>query len=100
MTAPQLSSIAALILSLLFGYLPGLQGWYDKLTSQYKALVMGALLVVVAVGSLAYTCDFAAACLQADWKSYLDVLIAALVANVGTYTLLVRPFHNAPGRTA
>lgn len=96
MTAEQLASLAGIILSLLFGYFPGLQAWYDTRTSQEKALVMAGVLVLGAGGSLALACNFESACLTSDWRAYWDALLAALVANVSTYILLVRPFHNAP----
>ena len=48
MTAEELASIAGIVLSLLFSYIPGLKDAYDGLDGDYKRLVMGLSLVVVA----------------------------------------------------
>ena len=91
MTPEQLASYIAIVLSLAFGYIPGLKNWYASLSSEYRALTMGALLLVVSAGALAYNCQFQVACLQSNWQSYASVLISALVANQATYLLAVKP---------
>ena len=40
MDSKMLASIAGVVLSLAFFYIPGLSGWYKKQSSQVKSLVM------------------------------------------------------------
>jgi hypothetical protein len=88
---------AGMLLSLAFGYLPGLRGWYERQDSQRKALVMlaalAATVVVILVGScyLRYawiTCD------EAGWKLLASMFLYALLANQGTYQI-TRHFKQA-----
>ena len=96
MTAEQISAIAATALSLFLAYFPFVKGWYDPLPNPQKVTVTGLLLVLVTAAALAYNCraDAAglAACVAANWPAYASALIAALVANQGTYLLFVKPF--------
>jgi len=98
MTAEQLSAAAAVVLSLALAYIPGLKDAYDKLANPYKVTLTGILLVVVAVGALAWSCraaqDGFGACLSAGWEQYANALIAALIASQATYTLAVKPFKS------
>ena len=84
-----------IVLSLAFGYVPGLRSWYETQDGERKALVMLAALLataaIVAGGScwLDYgwvTCD------QAGWKMLLELFVAALIGNQAAYTVGVRPF--------
>lgn len=96
MTPETISALVGIVLSLAFGYLPGLRTWYDSLQSEQKAALMGLLIVVIAAGSLAYACKLEAACLTLNWEQAFSVLIAALVANQSVYAIAVRPFRNPP----
>ena len=90
MTATELGSIAGIVLSLAFSYVPGLKGTYDKLSGDYKRLVMAALLLVTAGAVLGLSCAGMLAnveCTQAGALGLLKVFIAALIANQGTYLL-------------
>lgn len=94
MTAEQIASLAGVLLSLLFAYVPGVEAWYGGLDGTIKRIVMGGLLIVAAAGSLGWTCyqggGDVAACLTANWQTYLTALVAALVANQATFMLAVR----------
>ena len=96
MTSEQISALAGLILSLSLAYIPGLSSWYSALENPKKVFVTGIVIVVAAVGSLAWNCraDPAGlvACLNQNYSVYLSALIAALVANQASFTLLVKPF--------
>ena len=99
MTPEYLASVAGIVLSLIFGYVPGLKEWFDLQTSQRKAQVMGLALILVAGGAFGLACAQIATATGLDITcdvpgavSVVKVLIAALVANQAAYLLLVRPF--------
>lgn len=82
------AALAGAILSLVFFYVPGAKGWYEKLEPQRKQWVMlGALLLAVAgrfglscAGrSEAFTCDIDGGI------SALETFVLAIVANAGVY---------------
>ena len=56
MTPQTLSTAAAVLLSLLFSYVPGISSWYDKLDATRKRLIMLSLLVLIAAGSFGIAC--------------------------------------------
>lgn len=87
MTPESLSALSGLVLSLALSYVPGLNSVFDSLSADQKRVTVGGLLVLCALGSLAYTCQFDTACLTANWQQYVSVLVAALVANQSTYLL-------------
>ena len=93
MNAESISALSGTILSLALAYIPGLKDAYDKLPARNKALVMGLLLVLAAAGSLAWSCRAEAdvfGCVSGSFEAYLRALFTALIANQGTYSLLVR----------
>lgn len=93
MTAEQLSSVAGVILSLACSYLPGLRDRFDALAPTQKQLVMGALLIVAAVGVFSGACLGVVdgiACTRTDALGLLSTLIAALVANQSVYLITRR----------
>lgn len=95
MSVQELGAIAGIILSLAVAYLPKVKDWYDAKDTQGKAQVMGALLVVSAVGVFALSCAKLyglVPCTVDGAKELVGVLIAALVANQSTFLLAVRPF--------
>lgn len=95
-----LASMAGLVLSLAFAYMPGLSDWYDGKNSQTKALIMAGLLLVVAAASYGLSCtgNFAYfECSEAGAWTAVEVFIAALVANQGTY-MITRNIHAEPER--
>lgn len=97
MTSQTLSTTAAVLLSLLFSYVPGLSGWYAALDATRKRLIMLALLALVAGGAFALACS--------EWSAYfgltltcdqpgavvlLQSLALALAANQSTYLITPR----------
>ena len=94
MTPQTISTTAAVLLSLLFSYVPGLSGWYAALDATHKRLIMLALLVLVAGGAFGLACT--------EWSAYfaleltcdqpgavvlLQSLALALAANQSTYLI-------------
>ncbi len=91
MSAEGLASIAGVVLSLVFSYVPGVKGWFEVLDKAYKQLIMGILLVVVAVGVFGVACsgwlDVGVVCSQEGAIGLIQTLIAALVANQAVYLI-------------
>ena len=94
MTAETLTAVAGLVLSLLFSYVPGLNGWFDALESTYKRIIMLVLLIVVAGGAYALACvgaseqlGLAVTCDYEGGVVLARVFIAALVANQAAYAI-------------
>ena len=91
MSAENLGAIAGVVLSLLFSYIPGLSDWFAGLDKGNKQALMGVLLVLVAAGVFGLNCahlfDFGLACSTAGAVDFVQVLIAALVANQGMYLI-------------
>lgn len=86
--------VAGAILSLAFGYLPGLRPWFEALDGIRKAQVMGILLILAAVLVFLLACytpyQWATCSGEGAWQ-LVELLFAALVANQATYVLVVRP---------
>ena len=90
MTAVLLSSIVAIVLSLLFTYVPGLNTWYAGLTSTYKSLGMAVLLLLTAGAVFGLSCANVLAyvtCDQAGAIGMIKIFIAALITNQATYKI-------------
>ena len=90
MTADELSAIAGMVLSLVFSYIPGVSKWFEGLTSGYKQLTMGVLLLVVAGAIFGLACGGVVdtvVCDQAGALGLVKVLIAALIANQSIYLI-------------
>jgi hypothetical protein len=90
MNETTIASVAGIVVSLVFSYVPGVKGWFDALTADYKRLVMlGALVVAVGVlfgaSCLGYATD--PACTVEGAKALLPLFIAAVIANQGTFLL-------------
>lgn len=96
MTDNIIASLAGALLSLLFGYAPGLRPWFEALEPTRKALVMLLLLAVAAgglYGAACYTPLGAAGitCDEAGLWTVVRLFLAALVANQATYQIGVKP---------
>ena len=99
MDATLLSGIAGVVLALFFAYVPGVSKWFAALESTYKRLIMLALLVVTAGVVYGLACwgwatDFGigVTCNREGLLLLVKALIAAVVANQGTY--LIAPETN------
>ena len=91
--APELlASLSAIILSLLFSYIPDFANWYQPLSADLKRIIMLGLLVLVALVSFALACAnlvaaIAIACtLQGAWALF-QVFTAAAIANQVTFLI-------------
>ncbi len=98
MEANLLVGIAGILLSLGFGYIPGLSDWYNALDGVRKAQVMAALLLVSAVGVFLAGCYSpwqAVTCDEAGFWGLVELLVTALITNQATYQIAVRPSKSA-----
>src|SRR3990170_5973119 len=79
MTAEQLAAIAAVVLSLLMSYVPGLSTKFGNLDATTKRLVMAFLLLVITAGAVGLSCaglDQSFICSQAGGWQAVQVFIA------------------------
>ena len=90
MTPELLVSIAGIILSLAFSYVPGLAAKFAGLESVYKRLITLGLALVAAVGVFGLSCAGlidSVTCDQAGGWNLLQLFIYAAIANQAAYTL-------------
>ncbi len=82
------AAIAGALLSLAFFYIPGANGWYEKLMPAKKQWVMLGLLLLAVGGRFALACagrDSAFTCdINGGWNA-LETFVWAIVANAGVY---------------
>jgi hypothetical protein len=97
-TAEVLAATAAILLSLLFSYVPGFTNFFEKLAPNSKRLVMLALLAITAVGAFGVSCagwgdlaDPMVACTQAGFWGLAKVFVTALIANQAAYLISPKP---------
>lgn len=90
MSSELLVSIAGVVLSLLFSYVPGVSDWFEELERKYKQSLMGVLLILVAGAVFGLSCaglvDYVV-CDQAGALGLVGLLIEALIANQGMYLI-------------
>ena len=88
MTPEQIICIAAAVLSLLFMYVPGLKGWYEKKSSETKQLIMLGLLLLTVAGVFGlgcagqfdvFTCD-----IPGVWDAVF-MFVMSIIVNQGVY---------------
>ena len=90
MTETTLASLAGILLSVCFSYVPGLEGWYKQLAGQYKRLVMLGALLLIAIGVFALSCagvTAQVACTQEGAESLIGLFVSALIANQAAYMI-------------
>jgi len=90
MTADQLASVAGIILSLCFSYIPGVRQWHDKQTPEIKRLIMAACLFVVAAGAFGLSCGGIVnyvTCDKAGAVGLVSAFISALIANQAAFLI-------------
>lgn len=98
MEANVVAGVAGILLSLIFGYVPGLRPWFEALDAVRKAQVMAGLLLLAAAGlfgAACYTPWAVVECSEAGFWQLVELFVAALVANQATYTLAVKPTRTA-----
>jgi len=87
--------VSAGLLAVLFEYVPGLSPWYDKLSAEYKRLLMLGLLVVVALGVFGLDCggllDTSVSCDSAGALQLLWIIGVAIGINQGVHLISKRP---------
>jgi len=87
-----LAGAAAIVLSLLFSYVPGFGSWYQPLKADIKRLIMVGLLLVVAGASFGLACAGWAvveglACTSQGAFGLVKVFVAALIVNQAVYAV-------------
>lgn len=90
MTDLTLASIAGILISLVFSYVPGAADWYKKLTAQFKSLWMLAFLLLACVVIFLASCmgySAQVACSVAGAKALVPMFISALIANQAAYII-------------
>lgn len=90
MSGESLAALAGVALSLAFGYARGLSTWFEKREPEDKRLIMGVLVVVAGVGSLALSCANiipGVECTQAGLLEVVGAIVAALIGNQSMYVL-------------
>lgn len=99
MNAEFLLSVSGMVLSLLFSYLPGLEGWYAELAADIKRLIMLAVVAAVSIVVYALSCagllsEFLPGAELACGREGIIALVkgffAALIANQATYKVSPR----------
>lgn len=94
--------VAGAILSLLFGYVPGLREWFEAQTPVRKAQVMAGLLLAAALAVFLGACytpwQWGVTCDQAGFWQLVELFFAALVANQAVYLIAVKPTRTAVER--
>lgn len=102
MNADTLASLGAIVLSLGFAYIPRLKEWYAALEPTQKAGLMAVLLIVLSIAIFAASCgdiiSVGITCDKSGAVGLAQILIAALIANQGSYLLLVRPGQQQPAK--
>lgn len=89
-TPELLASLAGIVLSLLFSYVPALNVWFANKSPEIKRAVMLGLVVVVgaAVGGLSCAGVISAIpCTQDGWVTLVKTVIAVAIANQSTYAI-------------
>jgi TRAP-type mannitol/chloroaromatic compound transport system permease large subunit len=90
MNAALLASIAGIVLSLLFSYVPKLSTGFAVLDGVYKRLIMAGLLLIVAACAFGLSCAglySAVSCDQPGAVGLVEAFIAALIANQSAYAI-------------
>lgn len=99
-----LSGIVGGLVSILFAIIPGLKEWYNRLSAEYKRLVMVGVLAVVSLALYGLSCAGALGKLLPGVQLTCDssgawllvrLFIEAVVVNQGTYSIFPFPSRKA-----
>jgi hypothetical protein len=94
LTPEFISSIAGVILSLMFSYIPKFREWYSKLGSTKKRLIMLGLLLLVSASVFGAACwDVAGdlglniSCNKHGLIGMISVFVSAIISNQAIYAI-------------
>lgn len=91
MDANLLAGIAGVVLSLVFAYVPGIEGWFNGLSGTVKRLINLGALVLVAAAVFGLGCakwfNVPVTCDQAGIEGLVKAFVAAAIANQGAYLM-------------
>ena len=93
MDATLLASIAGIVLSLAFSYIPGLDTWYAVRDGTVKRLIMLGVLLLTALATFGLSCAKlwpTVTCDQAGAMKLVEALIFAAITNQSAYLLSPR----------
>lgn len=93
LTSETLAMFAGAVLSLLFGYAPGLSQWYEAQTPVSKRQVMFVAVTLTAVGlffASCYTPFIYVECSTGGAWGLVEVWVLCLVANQGAFLISTR----------
>lgn len=98
LTPELIASVVTILFSLAFAYVPGVKNWYSALESERKAAIMGLVILLVGAGAFGASCGGfvrleGISCTQTGVVALVQTVLFALLASVGSYTLLVKPFR-------
>jgi hypothetical protein len=98
MTPVQLTTIAGIVLSLFFSYVPGVNARFAALLPEYKRLIMLGLLLVTSLVIFGLSCWTATAPdlpgVTCDLPGAVDLFwtfLAAVIANQATFAISPQP---------
>ena len=92
MSPEVLVSAAAILLSLLFSYVPGFGSWYQPLPADKKRLLMLGFLAVISLGAFGLSCmDWVVAigltCTSQGAFGLVKIFVSAIIANQAIYAI-------------
>ena len=93
LTPESLAMVAGIVLSVLFSYVPGLKGWFEKFGPETKRLVMLGLLALVTAGSFGLACAGVLTgieCTGAGAFRVIGAFVLAVIANQSAYAISPR----------
>lgn len=93
-----IAATAGALLSLLFNYVPGLNTRFDRLSPDMQRTVMGAVLLVSAIGMALWQCSDQSTSVMSsmceggiNWRAVLTNTVFALVGNQSADRISPKP---------
>lgn len=94
MTPQVIVTVGAVLLSLLFEYVPGVYEWHQGLGKRVTAAIMAGFIALVVLGSWLLSCygpyNFLECSEAGAWNGF-ELYVLALIANQTTYKLARKP---------